>query len=67
MQNRLKILREDRRWSQPKLSFESGIPQTTISAVERGVIVPSVQAAAKLADALDCTIEDLFPKDVEAV
>lgn len=51
-----------KKWSQPKMSLKSGVPQTTISAVERGIIVPSVQTATKLAEALDCAIEDLFPK-----
>lgn len=60
MKNRLKEFRELQGWSQPKLSLKSGVAQTTISAIERGMIIPSVQTAQRLADALNRPIDDLF-------
>ncbi len=47
-------------WSQGELATHSGIPRTTISAIEGERLTPSVTAALALAGALECTVEELF-------
>lgn len=58
--NRVQEFRWKRGWSQEQLSRESGVPRSTIHAVENGVRVPSVHIALKLAAALSVTVDDLF-------
>jgi transcriptional regulator with XRE-family HTH domain len=53
-------MREARGWSQTKLSIKSGVPQTTISAIETGKICPTVKPLKKLASALGCKVSDLI-------
>lgn len=57
---RLKQLREERGWSQEKLSEESEIHRTFIAGVEVGKRNPSLATLARLADALGVEIKDLF-------
>ena len=47
-------------WSQGELATRAGIPRTTISAIEGERLTPSVTAALALAEALECTVEELF-------
>lgn len=46
--------------SQTALSQKSKVGQSTISNIERGRHIPKVDIALLLAEALDCTVEDLF-------
>lgn len=50
----VRILRELQGWSQNELSEKSGIPQSTISAIERSRINLGVERAKQLARALRC-------------
>lgn len=56
--------REEKGWSQTKLSMKSGVPQTTISAIETGKINPTVSPLKKLALAFGCRVSDLID-DIE--
>ncbi|MBX7158036.1 MAG: helix-turn-helix domain-containing protein [Verrucomicrobiae bacterium] len=47
-------------WSQMMLSNRSGVPRTTISAIEGDKLAPSVATALALARALECSVEELF-------
>jgi molybdate-binding protein/DNA-binding XRE family transcriptional regulator len=58
--NRLKSHRLGREWSQVELARRAGISRTAVSAIELNRLVPSVAAALALAQALDCSVEDLF-------
>lgn len=60
MKNRVREYRLKRGLSQEELSKLCGIPRTTISAIESGKAVPSVDYAIKLSKALGCNVEDLF-------
>ena len=63
----LKGRRRAKGWSQMQLSMKSGIPQTTISAIECGKInSPTIWLMVKLARALGCNIEDLIDATTEA-
>ncbi|XHR26877.1 MAG: substrate-binding domain-containing protein [Chthoniobacteraceae bacterium] len=55
-------LRERLGISQAELARRAGLSRQLVNMVERGRIVPSVLTALALADALQCTVPDLFQK-----
>ena len=52
----IKMLREEKGWSQSRLAKESGVPQSSISYFELGEREISVSYAVQLADALGCDV-----------
>jgi DNA-binding XRE family transcriptional regulator len=46
-----------------ELADKSGVRQATISDVENGKSVPSSDTLRKMADALDCTMDELWPRN----
>lgn len=46
--------------TQDKLSEAAGIAQASLSHIERGVVLPSLQRLAQLAELLDCRLVDLL-------
>lgn len=58
---KLKYYRKKAGLSQSKLAELTGIPQTTISGWEKDIGEPSVTRAILLAQALQTTVEELFP------
>ncbi|MFA7277637.1 MAG: helix-turn-helix transcriptional regulator [Candidatus Gracilibacteria bacterium] len=60
---KIQRLRKDKGLSQDELARKADIPYTTLTKIEIGVIKkPSVFAVAKIAEALDITLDDLvFP------
>jgi molybdate-binding protein/DNA-binding XRE family transcriptional regulator len=58
--NRVKLLRQGRGWTQEQLAQAAGLSRTGIGAIEAARLIPSVAAALALARALGCTVEDLF-------
>lgn len=61
VRNRRKALR----LSQPALSKKSGVPQTTISAIETGNRMPTAETIMMLARGLSCSSDELL-KDAVA-
>jgi len=59
----IKALRKRRDWSQKKLAEETGITQAFLCEIENGAKNPSIKTAAKLARALNCTIDELIGGD----
>ena len=58
---KIKELRLKNNLTQEKLAIRAGIPYTTLTKIESGVIKkPAVQAIAKIAEALDVAIEKLI-------
>ena len=53
-------MRKARAWSQEQLAELSGVPRTTLSAIEGRRLTPSVTAALSVARALECSVEELF-------
>ncbi|MFN3598394.1 MAG: substrate-binding domain-containing protein [Aquificaceae bacterium] len=49
--------------SQEELSQITGIPRTTISSIESGRVLPSVDYAIRLARAFKCSVEELFTQE----
>lgn len=66
MNNRLQEFRQARNWTQAELAGRSGVPRSTIAAIEQARLTPSVQTALQLAHSLECTVEDLFGAEREA-
>lgn len=60
MNNRLKVLRAERNWSQADLADRLGVSRQTINAIETGKYDPSLPLAFKLARLFETTIEDVF-------
>lgn len=57
----IKRIRQKRKLTQDKLARLTDIPYTSITKIETGVIKqPSVQAVAKIAKALNSTVEELL-------
>jgi molybdate-binding protein/DNA-binding XRE family transcriptional regulator len=61
--SRTKSRRLDQGWSQAELARRAGISRAAVSAVEVNRLVPSVAAALSLAQALGCTVEELFGRE----
>lgn len=57
---RIASRRHELGWTQSKLAARAGVPRTTVSAIEGGRLAPSVTAAIALAQAMDCTVEEIF-------
>ena len=59
----IKPYRERAGLSQMALAIKANVGQTTISAIERGEMVPTIEIAQRLARALDCTVDKLLEPD----
>ena len=62
---RIRPIRERMGISQLQLAVELGVNQTAVSQWERGAAFPACEKLPALAEALACTIDDLF-SDTEA-
>lgn len=60
MNNRLKVLRAERDWSQADLAQQLGVSRQTINALETGRYDPSLPLAFKIAAVFDQPIESIF-------
>ena len=60
MENRLRVLRAERRWSQADLAKELRISRQSVNAIETGKYDPSLPLAFKLARLFETTIESIF-------
>ena len=60
LQNRIKVLRAERDWTQEQLADHVGVTRKTINTVERGVFVPSTVLALRLARVFGVPVENIF-------
>ena len=63
MNNRLKVLRAERDWSQAKLAEALGVSRQTVNALETGKYDPSLPLAFRIAEAFGRPIEGIFDPD----
>lgn len=56
----LRVLREERSWSQGRLAEEVGVSRQTINAIETGRFDPSLPLALRLARLLGRPVEEIF-------
>jgi len=47
------------------ISVKTGIPQSKLSLIERGYVDPKEEEKKKIAKALGCKVEDIFPRTEE--
>ena len=63
MNNRLRVLRAERQWSQSELATRLNVSRQTIHAIESGKYDPSLPLAFKVARLFKLKIEDVFSSD----
>lgn len=63
MNNRLKVLRAERGWSQSDLAERLGISRQSVNAIETGRYDPSLPLAFRIADVFEQNIEAIFLRD----
>ena len=63
MNNRLKVLRAERNWTQAQLARELEVSRQTVNAIETGKFDPSLPLAFRIAQLFQMTIEDVFRFD----
>lgn len=65
MNNRLRLLRAERNWSQAELAERLAVSRQTINAIETGKYDPSLPLAFQIARLFELQIEQIFfPEDV---
>lgn len=60
MNNRLKVLRAERNWSQADLAERLGVSRQTVNALETGRYDPSLPLAFRIARVFEQPIEAIF-------
>ena len=63
MQNRVKILRAERNWTQQDLADRINVSRQTVNAIEKGKYDPSLPVAFRIARIFEIRIEDIFHPD----
>ncbi|HAJ01805.1 MULTISPECIES: helix-turn-helix transcriptional regulator [Brevundimonas] len=63
MNNRLKVLRAERNWSQAELADRLGVSRQTVNALETGRYDPSLPLAFRIARVFEQPIESIFLED----
>ena len=66
MNNRLRVLRAERGWSQAELGGHLGVSRQAVNAIETGKYDPSLPLAFKLARLFDMPIEQIFSDEGSA-
>ena len=60
MNNRIKVMRAERDWTQQDLADRIEVSRQTVNAIETGKYDPSLPVAFRIAQVFDCRIEDVF-------
>ncbi len=60
MENRLRVLRAERKMSQADLAEQLGVSRQTINTIENGKYDPSLPLAFSMASLFDKRIEEIF-------
>ena len=60
MNNRLKVLRAERNWSQSDLAERLQISRQSVNAIETGKYDPSLPLAVRIARLFEAPIETIF-------
>jgi len=60
MDNRLRVLRAERAWSQQELAERLEVSRQSVNAIETGKYDPSLPLAFRIAELFGLTIEDIF-------
>jgi putative transcriptional regulator len=60
MENRLKVMRAARDWSQSDLADRLEVSRQSVNAIETGKYDPSLPLAFRIAELFEVPIEDIF-------
>ena len=60
MDNKLRVLRAEKKWSQAELAEKIGVSRQAVNAIENGKHAPSLTLAFILARTFNQRIEDIF-------
>ena len=60
MENRLKVLRAERNWSQQDLADRLVVSRQSVNAIETGKYDPSLPLAFRIAELFELPIEEIF-------
>jgi putative transcriptional regulator len=60
MNNRIRLLRAEREWSQADLAERLDVSRQTVNAIETGKYDPSLPLAFRIAHVFSMTIQDIF-------
>lgn len=60
MNNRLKVLRAERDWSQQDLAERLQVSRQSVNAIETGKYDPSLPLAFRIAELFNLAIEEIF-------
>ena len=60
MENRLRVLRAERSWSQQDLAERLDVSRQSVNAIETGRYDPSLPLAFRIAELFDLPIEEVF-------
>lgn len=60
MENRLRILRAERAWSQQDLADKLEVSRQSVNAIETGKYDPSLPLAFRIAELFEASIEEIF-------
>ncbi len=63
MNNRIRVLRAEKRWSQADLAEIVKVSRNSINTIENGKFDPSLPLAFRIADAFGLRIEEVFLRD----
>lgn len=60
----IKKMRENKHFNQKELAEQAEISRAMISRIEKGIKKPSLELTIRLADVLDCSIDELVGRKV---
>ena len=66
MENRLRVLRAERGWSQAELGGRLDVSRQAVNAIETGKHDPSLPLAFKIARLFELPIEEIFSDSADA-
>ena len=66
MENRLRVLRAERNWSQQDLAERLEVSRQSVNAIETGKYDPSLPLAFRIAELFELAIEEIFVSPVAA-
>jgi putative transcriptional regulator len=65
MNNRIRVLRAEKRWSQADLAERVGVSRNSINSIENGKFDPSLPLGFRIADAFGLRVEEVFSREGE--
>lgn len=60
IQNRIKVLRAERDWTQADLAEKAGISRQAVISIEKYKYTPSLELAFKIAEVFNVSINEVF-------